>query len=175
MSAARCWCSALLLGGLAGCGGERDFSDLDSFMDDVRLYSPGPLETMPTSASYPVFSYGAASLRSPFSAQVAAGEEGLVRGEPRGEPDRQRPRQYLERFSIEQFEMVGTMVSASGTYALLRGAGAVHRLKVGDYLGRNEGRVVSVSESRVEVVELVPDGQGAWLERPRSLSLNTHS
>jgi len=34
---------------------------------------------------------------------------------------------------------------------------------------------VSVSESRVEVVELVPDGQGAWLERPRSLSLNTHS
>ncbi|MNP76837.1 Pilus assembly protein, PilP [compost metagenome] len=71
--------------------------------------------------------------------------------------------------------MVGTMVGASGAYALLRGAGAVHRLKVGDYLGRNEGRVVSVSETRVEVVELVPDGQGAWLERPHSLSLNTHS
>lgn len=171
MSSARCWWAALLLGGLAGCGGERDFSDLHSYLDEVRPDSPSPIEAMPVLASYPVFSYGAASLRSPFSAQVTAGEVGLVRGEP----DRQRSRQYLERYSIEQFEMVGTLVSASGAYALLRGAGAVHRLKVGDYLGRNEGRVVSVSETRVEVVELVPDGQGAWLERPRSLSLNTHS
>ena len=175
MSAARCWCSALLLGGLAGCGGERDFSDLDSFMDDVRLYSPSPLETMPTSASYPVFSYGAASLRSPFSAQVAAGEEGLVRGEPRGEPDRQRPRQYLERFSIEQFEMVGTISNAAGSFALLRGAGGVHRLKVGDYLGRNDGRIVAISGSQVDVVEIVPDGEGAWLERPRTIPLKEHS
>ena len=175
MSAARCWWSALLLGGLAGCGGERDFSDLDAYMDEVRVESPAPVEAALALAPYPVFSYGAALLRGPFSAQVTAGEEGLVQGEPRGEPDRLRPRQYLERFSIEQFEMVGTMVGASGAFALLRGAGAVHRLKVGDYLGRHEGRVVSVSETRVEVVELVPDGQGAWLERPRSLSLNTHS
>jgi len=175
MSAARCRWSALLLGGLVGCGGERDFSDLDTYLDEVRLESPSPVDAVPTLAPHPVFSYRAALLRGPFSAPASAGEEGWVRGEPRGEPDRQRPRQYLERFSIEQFEMVGTMVGASGAYALLRGAGAVHRLKVGDYLGRNEGRVVSVSESRVEVVELVPDGQGAWLERPRSLSLNTHS
>lgn len=175
MNTVRCGWLALLLGGLAGCGGERDFSDLDTYMDEARLELPGPLEAVPTWAPYPLFSYGAASLRSPFSAQVMAGEEGLVWGEPRGEPDRLRPRQYLERFGIEQFEMVGTMVGTSGAYALLRGAGAVHRLKVGDYLGRNEGRVVSVSETRVEVVELVPDGQGAWLERPRSLSLNTHS
>lgn len=175
MSAARCGWAALLLGGLAGCGGERDFNDLDRYMEAVRFDASSPIEPLPKLHPYPVFSYGAASLRSPFSAAVTAGEEQRVRGESRGEPERQRPRQYLERFGIEQFEMVGTLVGASGTYALLRGAGAVHRLKVGDYLGRNEGRVVSVSESRVEVLERVPDGRGAWLERPRSLSLNTHS
>ena len=71
--------------------------------------------------------------------------------------------------------MVGTLSNASGSFALLRGAGGIHRLQVGDYLGRNEGRVVTISESQIEVVEIVPDGAGAWLERPRTLALRKHS
>jgi type IV pilus assembly protein PilP len=51
----------------------------------------------------------------------------------------------------------------------------VHRLKVGDYLGRNEGRIVAISSAQVDVVEIVPDGQGAWLERPRTIPLKEHS
>ena len=56
-------------------------------------------------------------------------------------------------------------------YGLVRGAGGVHRVKVGDYLGRNHGRIVSVDEAKIDVVEIVPDGEGGWLERPRSLTL----
>jgi type IV pilus assembly protein PilP len=51
----------------------------------------------------------------------------------------------------------------------------VHRLKVGDYLGRNDGRIVAISATQVDVVEIVPDGQGAWLERPRTITLKEHS
>ncbi|EAA3799172.1 pilus assembly protein PilP, partial [Salmonella enterica subsp. enterica] len=43
--------------------------------------------------------------------------------------------------------------------------------KVGDYLGRNHGRVTAVDEAGINVVEIVPDGEGGWLERPRSLTL----
>jgi type IV pilus assembly protein PilP len=57
----------------------------------------------------------------------------------------------------------------------LRGAGGVHRVKVGDYLGRDNGRIVSVSDSQVDVIEIVSDGEGAWLERPRSISLKERS
>ncbi|MNP59344.1 Pilus assembly protein, PilP [compost metagenome] len=71
--------------------------------------------------------------------------------------------------------MVGTIANASGTFALLRGAGGVHRLKVGDYLGRNDGRIVAIGDDQVDVVEIVPDGEGAWLERPRTLPLKVHS
>jgi type IV pilus assembly protein PilP len=46
---------------------------------------------------------------------------------------------------------------------------------VGDYLGRNDGRIVGISESAVQVIEIVPDGEGAWLERPRSISLKERS
>jgi type IV pilus assembly protein PilP len=90
-------------------------------------------------------------------------------------PDPDRAKQYLEGFGIEQFEMVGTLSNATGSFALLRGAGGVHRLKVGDYLGRNDGRIVAISGSQVDVVEIVPDGEGAWLQRPRIIPLKAHS
>ena len=67
------------------------------------------------------------------------------------------------------------MANETGTFALLKGAGGVHRVKVGDYLGRNNGRIVSINDSAVDVVEIVPDGEGAWLERPRSISLKERS
>jgi type IV pilus assembly protein PilP len=58
---------------------------------------------------------------------------------------------------------------------LISGAGGVHRVKVGDYLGRNHGRIVGIDEAKVDVVEIVPDGEGGWLERPRSLALKERS
>ena len=77
-------------------------------------------------------------------------------------PDEKRVRQYLEGFNIEVFEMVGTLSNQEGMYALVRGAGGVHRVRVGDYLGRNHGRIVKINEASVDVVEIVPDGEGGW-------------
>lgn len=165
--------SALLLV-LGGCGGD-DFSDLDAYMNEVRLRPPGKIEPTPTFRSYPTFTYSAANLRSPFSRQLRVDLAGQKHGSRDVKPDPNRVKQYLEGFNIEQFEMVGTIANASGSFALLRGAGGVHRLKVGDYLGRNDGRIVAISASRVDVVEIVPDGQGAWLERPRTIPLKEHS
>lgn len=165
--------SALLLV-LGGCGGD-DFSDLDAYMNEVRLRPPGKIEPTPTFRSYPTFTYSAANLRSPFSRQLRVDLAGQKHGSRDVKPDPNRVKQYLEGFNIEQFEMVGTIANSSGSFALLRGAGGVHRLKVGDYLGRNDGRIVAISASQVEVVEIVPDGQGAWLERPRTIPLKEHS
>jgi type IV pilus assembly protein PilP len=71
--------------------------------------------------------------------------------------------------------MVGTLGNAAGRFALMRGAGGVHRMKVGDYLGRNDGRIISITDAQVDVVELVPDGEGGWLERPRTIPLKERS
>ncbi|MBS4078846.1 pilus assembly protein PilP [Pseudomonas rustica] len=175
MSPPRYLALSMALLALYGCGGGNDFSDLDAYMNEVRLRPPGKIEPTPTFRSYPTFTYSAANLRSPFSRQVRVDLAGQKHGSRNVKPDPNRVKQYLEGFNIEQFEMVGTISNAGGSFALLRGAGGVHRMKVGDYLGRNDGRIVSISATQVDVVEIVPDGEGAWLERPRTIPLKEHS
>ncbi|MEJ6655413.1 MAG: type 4a pilus biogenesis lipoprotein PilP [Pseudomonas sp.] len=159
--------SALLL---SGCGGN-DFSDLQLFMEETRARPAGKIEPLPRFKPYEAFTYSASSLRSPFQPPIRIDLTQRQKGSQDIKPDENRVRQFLEGFNIEGFEMVGVLSNQQGMQALIRGAGSVHRVKIGDYLGRNHGRIASIEEGRVDVVEIVPDGEGGWLERPRTLSL----
>ena len=88
-------------------------------------------------------------------------------------PDLQRPKEYLENFSVDAITMVGTLaLTEEDVWALLDDAeGGVHRVKVGNYVGRNHGKVVSINPGSVDLIEIVPDGHGGWLERPRAIKL----
>lgn len=137
--------------------------------DDLRESSQAPTGTRP---QQPV-AYDFASLRDPF--QPPSGQFVRPVGRPAAGPDLTRPRGVLEGFAVEQFEMVGTLSLGTHTYALLRGASSIHRLAVGDYLGPDHGRITAIHDSHVELAELFPDGQGAWLERSQTLALNVNS
>lgn len=163
--------TALMFAGmLAGCGAG-DMSDLHAFMEAERARPAGQIEQLPTFKPYEAFTYSATSLRSPFQPPVRVDHTQRQRGNQDVRPDEDRPRQFLEGFNIENFSMVGILSNREGMQALVQGAGSVHRVRVGDYLGRNHGRIVAIEEGRIDVVELVPDGEGGWLERPRTLSL----
>ena len=144
-------------------------------MDEVRARPKGEIEPLPTFQPYESFTYSAAALRSPFQPPVKLEMAERQKGSKDVKPDEARTKQFLEGFNIENFIMVGTLANDSGAFALVSGAGGVHRVRVGDYLGRNHGRIIAIDESRVDVIEIVPDGEGGWLERPRSLSLKERS
>lgn len=158
----------MVLGGATGCVPEHDFRDLDAYMDELRGQAPGQVEPVPVFRSPVALIQGAVLLRSPFLPPTGAGPAAHP-------PGPQRRRHYLEGFGIDQFEMVGTLAHVSGRFVLLKGAGGVHRLKIGDYVGRSDGQVRTIGASHVEVVEVVADGRGGWLERPRTFSLKTQS
>ena len=162
----------MLLGAilLTGCSGN-DFNDLQVFMEETRARPAGRIEPLPEVRPYEAFTYSASSLRSPFMPPVRIDLAQRERGTQDIQPDEDRARQFLEGFNIEAFEMVGVLSNQQGMQALIRGAGSVHRVKIGDYLGRNHGQVMSIEEGRLDVVEIVPDGEGGWLQRPRTLSL----
>lgn len=77
----------------------------------------------------------------------------------------------LQRLALEQLEMVGSLASRGVRYALIQADGRVHRLQVGDRLGRDQGQVAEIGERHVEVIEQVfVAGQG-WQARRRTLAL----
>ncbi|PYC23642.1 pilus assembly protein PilP [Aquipseudomonas alcaligenes] len=162
-------------GALSGCMGQGDYSDLRQYMDEVRARPKGSIEPLPKFQPYEPFTYSAASLRSPFQPPVKVELASQQKGSKDVKPDETRVKQFLEGFNIEIFEMVGTLENEAGVFGLVRGAGGVHRVKAGDYLGRNHGRIVSVDEAKIDVIEIVPDGEGGWLERPRSITLKSRS
>lgn len=175
MKSSRIAVYGVILLALAGCGTSSDFADLQAYMDEVRARPKGSIEPLPKFQPYEAFTYSASALRSPFQPPIKIDLASRPKGSKEIKPDETRIKQFLEGFNIETFEMVGTLANKDGKYALVNGAGGVHRVKVGDYLGRNNGRIVSIDEAKVDVIEIVPDGEGGWLERPRSLSIKERS
>lgn len=167
-----CFSIALII---SGCDASGSFSDLQTYMDEVRARPKGEIEPLPTFQPYESFTYSAAALRSPFQPPVKLEMVDRQKGTKDVKPDESRTKQFLEGFNIESFVMVGTLANNSGVFALVSGADGVHRVRVGDYLGRNHGRILAIDESKIDVIEIVPDGEGGWLERPRSLSLKERS
>lgn len=172
MKSSRLILSFLVSVGVAGCDAGRDFNDLQTYMDGERARPKGAIEPLPQFQPYEPFTYNASGMRSPFQKPVKIDMAAQQKGSRDVKPDDTRVKQFLEGFNIEVFKMVGTLSGDVGVFALVQGAGGVYRVKVGDYLGANHGRILTISESKIDVVEIVPDGEGGWLERPRSLVLS---
>lgn len=158
---------------LAGCDSDPQLQALNEELQLIRQQAVPLADETPVARLGLRFVASAPPLRDPF--QPPGQPVSRPTGKPGSAPDLDRPRQYLEGFAVDQFQMVGTLSLGAQTFALLRGTAGVHRLAVGDYLGADHGRVVAIHEGQLELVELFPDGEGAWLERPRTLVLNVNS
>ena len=163
-------CASLLL---VACSPVNNFSDLESFVNEVNSRPAAPVEPVPEFVPYEGFIYGAASSRSPFDIPlVIDSENGQVLSQD-VEPDFDRIPDLLENQSLSELTMVGRLTSSNGVYEALveDGFGEVHRVGVGDYMGRNYGRIVQISNSQLNMIEIVPSGSGGWVERPQTLTL----
>ena len=157
---------------LAACGrgvtsGPNDPSNLEQWTAEVRARPAPALDPLPVMQQFETFEYAAQDLRDPFS--NAFTDEGSGTG-PR--PDPNRPRQALEQFSLDSLKMVGTLGTGSSMQALVMAPDKVtYRVRPGVYMGQSDGQVLAIHEDRIELVELVPDGAGGWLERPASIAI----
>lgn len=157
---------------LAGCA--RGTGDLEEWVEDVRNQPVEPIEPIPPVRTPEVVSYEAMDLRDPFQARGGRDEdEEIEAGEGDGlRPDPDRRKEYLEGFPLDTLDMVGTLEIEGELYALIRdNENVVHRVREGNYMGRNHGRIVAVHSNRVELRELVQDGRGGWSERQTRVAM----
>jgi len=159
---------------VSGCSSTDDMADLRDFVEGSLSKPRGRIAPIPVFKPYESFNYSAAGLRSPFELPVIVDTEIEVSEEADDiTPDFDRPKEHLEQFAFGQLTMVGTMQGVDNTlWALVKdGDGSVVRIKEGQYMGQNHGRVITIMENRLNVIEIVPNGLGGWIERPRTLAL----
>ena len=141
--------------------------NLESFVAEVKARPAPPLDPLPVMQQFETFEYAAQGLRDPFSNAFTDRSNGSG---PR--PDSDRRKQTLEQFPLDSLDMVGTLGRGNSVVALVMAPDKVtYRVQPGAYMGQSDGRVTGVFEDRIELVELVPDGAGGWLERPATVVL----
>lgn len=165
-----CSCRFLLIGcvlsALFGCSGDMD--ELQQKVAQIKANAGEKIQPLPAIQPYESFKYDAMNERSPFvpSSSAKSNLASSLR------PNSARPREFLEQFSLDTLQMVGTLDMGGKHYGLLQAKdGLVHHVQVGNHIGQADGRIVSITNTRISVIELVPDGLGGYIERPAALTL----
>lgn len=168
---ALCFAAMILLGGCSSGG----VDDLDAFMADKRARPGGVIEPIPTFKAYEAFAYSATTMRSPFDRPVQVRDVTQLQAQSDVQPDESRPRELLEQFTLDSLRMVGRLSRGGTNWTLIMDPnGGIHRVTVGNYLGRDHGKITDMGEAFVAVVEIVSDGtENGWVERPRTIELTS--
>lgn len=167
----------VLSGLLSGCSGNAGFADLDRFMKEIDAKPRGRIEALPEVQVYRAFTYSAANRRSPFLSpqDVVVNEVKIQQDQSNVKPNLDRVPEVLESFALGELRMVGTLQRNQNDvlWALVSdNLGSVHMAKVGQYMGKNHGKIVAIDAGHLDLIEIVPNGYGGWLERPRTISLD---
>ena len=171
---ARALSAGLLAAALTACSGSGN-EDLRTYVESVKSRQQVHIEPLPEFAPYETHLYEAAAARDPFTPPVySAPKSAVARAGGSGvSPDFNRPREPLESEPLDSLRMVGTLERQGNSWALVRMSDStIHRVKPGNYMGQNYGKIISISESEVQVTEIVPDGLGGWMERQAALALS---
>lgn len=160
---------------LAGCSVGNQFDDIRAFMSEVQNKPQPGIQPLPEFEAYQPFTYGASNRRSPFEPPVVIPPKTDIQRRNIGvKPPPDHVKQYLERFTLTTLQMVGYLKRDDGTWALVEdNQGGVHRVQVGDYMGTNWGQIESITDTRIDVTEIVSDGASGWLRRPRTIELKS--
>ncbi len=158
---------------LVACSGDR-MDDLRAYVEATKAKPGGRVEPIPEVKPFESFMYQTAGRKSPFdtwTANTGTSRKNAVPGTGPA-PDDNRRKEALESFPLDTLRMVGTLSQKDGMWAIVKAPdGLVYRVARNNYMGQNHGRVARVSEDRIDLTEIVPDGLGGWQERQAGLAL----
>ena len=169
--------------GIAGCV-SGDMSDLEKQVSEIMSKPGGRLEPLPEIKPYEAYVYesGKSGARNPFKRFYIV-EQSLAIEESEGPVDdglteemrneiQNRNREELEGFELDSIKMVGTLQNEDNHWGIvLDPGGIVHRVKTGNYIGLNIGKITSIEEEQIEVREIIKDNSGRYGERKALLPL----
>ncbi len=142
----------------------------------------GPIEESPSIEELDPYEYDAKYRRDPFQQIKRKETPKLVipTTKPKSNaPDPTRPKEELEMFALDELSMVGTLVMEDTMWALIMAPPkdskdkyeVLHRVKEGNYMGKDYGQIMSITTNRIELLENVQDRSGNWQIRQSAITL----
>ncbi|HSP85407.1 MAG TPA: pilus assembly protein PilP [Psychrobacter sp.] len=140
-------------------------------MADIRNQPSQPIEPPPQAELVEDFVYSASAQRSPFLPPSLVNVQGPTNSIDGVRPDITRVKEPLEQYELTQLVFRGVVISPEGQqYALVqRPDSSVASVRVGNYLGLNDGRIVEITPTQINLIEIVPDSRAGFVEKPQSL------
>lgn len=164
--------TALLISlALTACGGDQ-LSDLQQFVKDSDNLPRGRIPPLPEVKPYEPFTYNAYDLLDPFTPRAVQPPKPAKIAGGIQPPDPNRRKEPLEAYPLENLKMVGTLQQKKEIFALVKTPdNNLFRVRAGNYIGQNFGRITEITEAAIKLKELVQDSGGEWKEEERTLLL----
>jgi type IV pilus assembly protein PilP len=161
-----------LISSLAGCG-DGGIQEVKQWMDEVRSQTKISVPKLSEPKKFTPFSYGAKDNLDPYNSSKLAIALAKINGKSGSAlaPNPDRRKELLESYPLDTLKMVGTLQKIGLDYGLVLADRTVYQVKVGNYMGQNFGMITSVSESGIELKEIIQDAAGEWVERKAKLEL----
>ncbi|WP_412754117.1 pilus assembly protein PilP [Legionella londiniensis] len=149
---------------LTACAPAED--DLQRYMHEIKSRPSRPIEPIPEFETPQKFKYPEEEKRrSPFKPIVALEKKDLLA------PNLDRPRQPLEAFPLDALKFVGILKEGPTIWGLIsQPGGLITRVKPGDYMGKNFGQIIKITEDTILLQETVQIG-GKWEKKTITLKL----
>ena len=98
------------------------------------------------------------------SAQVASNAAPIA-------PEMARRKSHWRPFRWIPWPWLEALNKTSKTDGFAKGGQPLYQVQVGNYLGQNYGRITAITETAIQLREIVQDATGDWIERATSLEL----
>lgn len=155
-----------------GCGDNKTVV-LEAYIQEVKQRPPGGIAPLPEIEPIETFVYLPGERRDPFVPDEQAMPVEEKPPENEFAPDPNRRKEELENMPLDSLRMVGTLDQGEEKWALVKNKdGILYRVKVGNYLGLNNGQIVNISDNEIQLNEVVADVPGQWRERPATIALS---
>lgn len=156
---------------LTGCFD--DISDIQTELEEVKAKTRPRVEPLPQAKEFIHIPYTTANVRSPFSEPTPeAIQDRFSQQKDCMQPDPNRRKEPLERFALDNLKMRGTLGDGGKIWALVESSDkALHRISVDNYMGLFHGKITQVEATHIDLLELIPDGSGCWVERTTRMQM----
>lgn len=85
--------------------------------------------------------------------------------------DQNRVKELLEGVPLDSLKMVGTLEKKGVYVALIQNDKNIYQVRLGNYLGQNHGKITKITETEVELKEIIQDATGDNVEHEAKLEL----